>query len=83
MHQLPRIYQRSLRWALICQVATGLLAFMVLDTGLFALQFLGLSLAFWAVACILMFRRRHPSVAERMFIGSGPMLIFWIMFFVG
>ena len=77
------VYQRSVRSALVCQVISVLLAFMVLDTGVFALQFLGLSLAFWVVAGIFMFMRRHPSVVERAFLASGPILIFLTRFFVG
>jgi hypothetical protein len=83
MYQFPSVYQRSVRWALILQVISVLLAFMVLDTGLFALQFFGLSIAFWVLVGILMFKRTHPSLAERIFVASGPMLIFWTMFFVG
>ena len=56
---------------------------MILDTGVFAVQFLALSLAFWVFAGILMFVREHPSILERLIIASGPMLIFWFMFFVG
>ena len=65
------------------QFISVLLAFMVLDTGLFALQFFGLSIAFWVVVGILMLKRTHPSLVERVFVASGPMLIFWTMFFVG
>jgi hypothetical protein len=83
MYQFPSVYQRSVRWALILQVISVLLAFMVLDTGLFALQFFGLSIAFWVLVGILMFKRTHPSLVERVFVASGPMLIFWTMFFVG
>jgi len=86
MYQFPSVYQRSVRWALILQVLSVLLAFMMLgtvDTGLFALQFFGLSSVFWVLVGILMFKRRQPSLVERVFVASGPMLIFWTMFFVG
>ena len=77
------VYHRSVGWALICQVISVVLAFMVLDLGEFALRFLCLSLAFWLLAAILMVMRRHPSMVERAFVASGPMLIFWTMFFIG
>ena len=83
MYQFPSVYQRSVRWGLILQVISGLLAFMILDLGEFALRFFGLSIAFWLLVGVLMFKRRHPSLIERVFVASGPMLIFWIMFFVG
>jgi hypothetical protein len=83
MLTFPPVYQRSVRLALICQVISLLLVFMVLDLGEFALRFLCLSLAFWVLAGILMALRRHPNMFERAFIASGPMLIFFTMFFVG
>jgi hypothetical protein len=83
MYQFPPTYQRPLRYALICQVISVLLAFTILDTGLFAFQFLCFSVIFWILAGVLMLMRRHPSIVERLFIGSGPLLIFWTMFLVG
>ena len=79
----PPVYQRAVRSALICQVLSVLLSFMILDLGEFAVQFLGFSVAFWLLAGVLMWRRRHPSLIERLILGSGPMLIFCIMLFIG
>ena len=84
MIAFPSVYQRSVRFALFSQVITGLIAIlMVLDTGQFAVRFLGLSLAFWICAGIFMFKRQRPSIIERLFVASGPILIFGIMIFVG
>ena len=83
MRSFPPVYQRSIEAALICQVLCVLLALMILDTGVFAVQYLVLSLAFWVLAGIFMFVRGDPSMIERMIIAGGPMLIFWFMFFVG
>ena len=83
MYQFSPTYQRALRCALICQVISALLAFTILDSGLFAFQFLCFSVIFWVLAGILMRMRRHPSIVERLFVGSGPLLIFWTMFLAG
>ena len=81
-YQFPPIYRRSIRWALICQFCGVMLAAFILDTGIFALQFFCLSLIFWVFVGVLMFTRRRPTVVERLFIATGPMLIFWTRFFI-
>ena len=81
--RFPDVYQRSVRWAFICQVVGFVLTGMILDTGIFALQFLVLSLVFWVLVGIVMFARHHPTLVERALIGSGPALIFLIGFCIG
>ncbi len=83
MPRLPPEYHRALRSAVVCQVIGFMLACLVLDLGFFAFRFLCLSLAFWVLVGIFAFLRRRPSIIERIAIGSGPMLIFWTMFFIG
>ena len=76
-------YGRSVRSALICQVICVLLALTILDLGEFAVRFLLLSLFFWVAAFVFMYRRRHPTLIERLIVGAGPMIIFWTMFLLG
>ncbi len=83
MLRFPPAYDRSVRWALVCQVIGYLLACLMLDLGEFLVRFLFLSLGFWVLLGIFMCLRRHPTIVERACVGSGPMLIFWTAAFVG
>ena len=85
MYRFSSAYQRAWRWALVCQFAGVLLTFLFVagDFGRFAFRFLCLSLVFWILASVLMIARQQPTILERIFIGSGPIVVYLIMIIFG
>ncbi len=80
---IPNPYRRSLRFALVVQLAAILLCLCVDDDGSFFAIAVTAWAAFWAGALAMMRRHRTPTGAELVGLRYGPLAIPIIIFTVG
>ena len=78
MDAISSVYDRPIRFSLVCQVAIGIIAALTLDFGVLARVVLVAILAYWLCVVVVVVRRPHnPSPFDLRIVrwGLWPVLV--------